>query len=103
LDRSKISYLITLKSRRALVWATAVWEQQFKDCLRLEDFKVEVRKVLDSLLSRKEAARKLLQPRQDSRSVADYTVVSESDWNPESLFNTFLHGLSEEIKDELAA
>ncbi|XP_036845748.1 protein LDOC1-like [Oncorhynchus mykiss] len=27
-DRSKIAYLITLISGRALTWATAVWEQQ---------------------------------------------------------------------------
>jgi hypothetical protein len=40
--------------------------------------------------------------------VADYdvdirTLAAESAWNPESLFDTFLHGLSEVIKDELAA
>jgi hypothetical protein len=27
-DRSKIAYIITLMSGRALAWATAVWEQQ---------------------------------------------------------------------------
>jgi hypothetical protein len=28
--------------------------------------------------------------------------AAESAWNPESLFDSFLHGLSEEVKDELA-
>lgn len=30
-------------------------------------------------------------------------LATEIAWNPESLFDTFLHGLSEEIKNELAA
>ena len=59
-----------------------------------------------SVVGRK-AARKLLQFHQDSRSVADYavdcrTLAAESAWNPESLFDTFLHGLLEEVEDELA-
>ncbi|XP_045080421.1 uncharacterized protein LOC123492194 [Coregonus clupeaformis] len=99
-DRSKIVYLITLMSGRAIAWATAVWEQQSTICLSLEEFVAEVRKVFDSSLSGREAARKLL--------VADYAVdfrtfAAESAWNPESLFDTFLHGLSEVVKDELAA
>ena len=45
---------------------------------------------------------------QEPRSVADYTVdfhtlAAESACNPESLFDTFLHGLSKDIKDNLAA
>ena len=68
----------------------------------------EVRKVFDTPVSGREAASKLLELRQDSHSVADYTIdfrtlAAESAWNPESLFNTFLHGLSEVVKDELAA
>ena len=108
LDHSKIAYLITLISGRALVWATAVWEQQSAVCFSLEEFVVEVKKVFGAPLSRREVARKLLQLRQDSRSVADYavgfrTLAGESDWNPEALFDMCLHGVSAEVKDELAA
>jgi hypothetical protein len=60
LDRSRIAYIITLMSGRALAWATAVWEQQPAVCLSLEEFVAEVRKVFDSLLSGRETARKLL-------------------------------------------
>lgn len=97
--------MITLKSGRALAWATAVWEQQSTVCLRLEEFVAEVRKVFDSPLSRREVAHKLLQLCQDSRSVPDYALdlAAESACNPEALFDVFLHGLSEVIKDELAA
>ena len=31
------------------------------------------------------------------------TLAAESAWNPESLLDTFLHGLSEMVEDELAA
>lgn len=96
LDRTRIAYIITLMSGRARAWATAVWKQQSALCLSLEEFMEEVRKVLDSLLSRREAARRLLQLRHYSRSVADYAVYfhilsAESAWNPEALFNMFLH------------
>ena len=68
----------------------------------------EVRKVFDSPLSGREAARNLLQLRQDSGNVVDYavdspTLATESAWNLEVLFDMFLHGISEEIKDERAA
>ena len=93
---------------RVLSWATTILEQQSAICLRLDDFMAEMRKVFDSLVSRREAAQKLLQLRQDIRSVEDYvvdfrTLEAESACNPESLHDTFLHGLPEEIKDELAA
>ena len=54
-------------------------------------------------LSGREDAQKLLQVQQDACSVAGYfcTLAAESAWKPESLFNTFLHGLSEVVKDEL--
>jgi hypothetical protein len=54
------------------------------------------------------AAQKLLQVHQNSCSVADQavdfrTLAAESSWNPEALFNIFLDGLLEGLKDELAA
>lgn len=55
-DHSRIAYLITLMSGRALSWAMAVWEQQFAIYLCLEDFIAEVRKVFDSPVSRRGAA-----------------------------------------------
>ena len=95
-------------SGKALAWATAVWEQQLAIFFSLEEFVVEVKKVFDAPLSRREAARKLHQLQQESRSVADYTVdfrtlAAESAWNTKALFVVFLHGQSEEVKTELAA
>jgi hypothetical protein len=90
-----------LMSRRALAWATAVWEQQSVICISLEEFLAE------SPFSRRDAAHKL-HLHQDARSVADYTVefctlAAEIAWNPDTLFNMFLHRSSEVIKDELTA
>ena len=42
---SKIAYLLTLMSGRALAWATAVWEQQSAVCFSLEEFVAEVKNV----------------------------------------------------------
>eukprot|EP00063_Salmo_salar_P096383 XP_014071218.1 PREDICTED: RNA-directed DNA polymerase homolog [Salmo salar] len=77
-------------SGRALTWATAVWEQQPAICVSLEGFVGEVKKVFDATFSGREAAWKIIQLRQDSRSVADY--AAESARNQEVLFDVFLHG-----------
>ena len=47
---------------------------------------------------------KLIQLRQDSCNVIDYAVdfpmlAVESAWNQGALFDMFLHGISEEVKD----
>ena len=60
-DRSKIAYLITLMSGRALTWATAVWEQQSAKYISLEGLVEEVKKVFDAPFSGTEAAWKLIQ------------------------------------------
>jgi hypothetical protein len=49
----------------------AVWEQQSTVCL---GFVAEVRKVLEAPVSGREAAKRSLQLRQDTLSVADYAV-----------------------------
>ena len=77
--------------------SASVWRYA---CRRWEKFEGPV--------SGREAAQKLLQLRQDTLSVTDYAVefcmlAVEGTWNSEALFDTFLHGLLEEVKDELAA
>ncbi|XP_045570093.1 trichohyalin-like [Salmo salar] len=76
--------------------------------LYLEGFVGEVRKVFDDPFSGTEAACKLIDLRHDARRVADYALdfrmlAVESAWNPEALFDMFQHGVSEEVKDKLAA
>lgn len=64
--------------------------------------------VFDHPVSGHEAARRLLELRQGHKPAADCaiefrTLASESKWDSEALLSTFYHGLSEEIKDELAS
>ena len=66
-DRSKLAYLITLISGRALGRARTLWKQQSTMCFSLEEFVAEVKNVYNAPLSGREVARKLLH----SRSVAD--------------------------------
>ena len=107
-DRSKIAYLIMLMSGRAFTCSTALWDQQPAICVSLGGFVGEVTKVFEAPFSRIEAARSLIQLRQDSRTVADYavdfrTLTTESAWSPEALFDMFLQAVLEEVEDELAA
>ena len=68
-----------------------------------------MKRVVDRSKHRHEAARELLHiMRQGQRSVSDYainfqTLATSSGCNADALFDTFLNGLSEEIKDELIA
>ena len=107
-ERSKVAYIISLLTDRAKLWGTAEWEKQSPACSSAEMFSAELRKVFDHTASGREAARGLLNLRQGERRVADYsiefrTIASDSKWNSPSLYDAFYHGLSEKIKDELAA
>ncbi len=108
--RSKVAYVITLLSGKALAWATALWEQspQPAICSDYSCFIEEMRRVFDHPVSGREAASRLLQLTQASPSVAELavdfrTLAMESGWNQEALTVAFNRALSDEIKDELAA
>ncbi|KAF7640739.1 hypothetical protein LDENG_00018860, partial [Lucifuga dentata] len=67
-----------------------------------------MKKVFDHPVQGKDAAKRLLSLRQGSRSVAEYSIdfrvlAAESGWNEEALQGAYLQGLTEKIKDELAA
>ncbi|KAF7640741.1 hypothetical protein LDENG_00018150 [Lucifuga dentata] len=67
-----------------------------------------MKKVFDHPVQGKFAAKRLLSLCQGSRSVAEYSIdfrvlAAESGWNEEALQGAYLQGLSEQIKDELAA
>ena len=53
-----------------------------------------------------EAGRELMRLRQGRDSVSDYSIefqmlATDSGWEGRALVDSFLHGLSEEVKDEL--
>lgn len=103
-----MSYIIALLTGRALAWATAVAERRapapFDSAVFMEKFWL----TFDHRVSGHEAATRLLRLRQGNRCVADYAVefrslAIESGWTAEALVPAFHEGLSESIKDELAA
>lgn len=109
-SRSKVAYVITLLSGRALAWATALWEKspQPAVCSDYSCFIEEMRRVFEHPVSGREAASRLLQLTQGTRSVAELavefrTLALESGWNQEALTVAFNRALSEELKDELAS
>lgn len=68
----------------------------------------EMKKVFAHPVQRKEAATRLLTLRHGSQSVASYAIefrilAVESGWNKVAIQGAFVRGLSEEIKDALAA
>ncbi|KAI5627233.1 hypothetical protein C0J50_13205 [Silurus asotus] len=106
--RSKVAYVISLLSGRALRWATAEWESQSANCRSFAAFSAELRKVLGTSTPRQDATRSLVSAAQGHRSVAEYvaefrTQATDSGWDRIALYDTFLQGLSSAVKDELAA
>lgn len=106
-DRSKIAYIITLLTDKALSWASAAWESQPSYCQSYTAFEKEFKKVFNHPVSGQEASKRLLTLRQGPRSAADFaiefrTIAAGSGWNDEALRVCFLGGLAESIQDEMA-
>ena len=107
-DQSKIAYIITLLAGRAREWGTAIWEAKSAACDTVDTFFDEMRKVFDRSVTGREAARELLHMRQGNKTVSDFaidfrTLAATCGWNKDALYDAFLNGLSESLKDELAS
>ncbi len=90
-ESSRVAYIFTLLTGRALEWATAL----------LEHCSPEMRRVFHHPGGR------LLQLTQGARSVAEMaiefrTLAAESGWNTQALQAAFHQALAPELKDELA-
>lgn len=107
-EHSRVAYVITLLTGRALSWATALYDNNSPVCNSLTAFSKEMMKVFAPDVSGRTAANKLMQLRQGRQSATDYaiqfrTLAAESGWGEQALLTTFYHGLSDRIKDELAS
>ena len=106
-DRAKVAYIITHLSGRAEAWATAEWGRSSPVCQSLPLFSKALTQIFQHTTPGREAARALVRLRQGRGRVVDYaiefrTLAAESSWNPPALFDAFLEGLSESLKDQLA-
>lgn len=107
-EHSRVAYVITLLTGKALAWATALYESKSSVCGSFESFSKEMLKVFSPEVSSRTAANKLLQLRQGRQSAADYaiqfrTLAAESGWGEQALLATFYCGLADRIKDQLAS
>ena len=107
-DQSRVAFVMSLLSDRASAWALAISMNSSHLCSDFQAFSSEMRKVFDHPVKGREATSQLLSLRQGNQSVAQYAVdfrilAVESGWDQAALQAVFLKGLSEEVKDELAA
>lgn len=107
-EETKVAYVISLLTGQALRWATAEWERGSAIRFSFSDFAAELRRVFDPVRPEKEAARLLASLRQGDKSVDQYaiefrTLAADTKWNESACFDLFYQGLSERLKDELAA
>uniref|UniRef100_A0A674MXQ5 Gypsy retrotransposon integrase-like protein 1 n=1 Tax=Takifugu rubripes TaxID=31033 RepID=A0A674MXQ5_TAKRU len=107
-DRARIAFMVNLLSGRAAQWATAVLENQTPASSSFPVFTAEFRRVFELPIQSSEASSQILSLRQGSSSVADYSIrfrilAARSGWNDAALQGVFTQGLSDDLKDELAA
>lgn len=106
-ENSKVAYIITLLTGKALNWATSLWDQKSPLTNNSTSFIAEMKKVFQHPASKGDVSYRLLQLSQGERSVAEFsiefrTLASESGWDQRALKATFHRALSSELKDELA-
>ncbi|KAF7644812.1 hypothetical protein LDENG_00215390 [Lucifuga dentata] len=105
-EREKVAMVTTHLAVRAREWGTTEWDRQSAVCRSFQDFSATLHHIFDHSTLGREAAQVLLQLYQDRGSAVDYairfcTLAANSSWNNDSLTDTFLHGLAEDIKDHL--
>ncbi len=98
--------MLMLLSRQASLWATAMWENQHQCCSSFQALAEEMKRVFDRVVTGREAARLLVDLCQGVFSVSDYsiefcTLADKCNWNEESQWDMFLHGLADRIQKEI--
>ena len=83
------------------------WHRNSPVCYSLQLFIDTFCKIFDNRPAGRETAKAIFDLRQGRTRVTDYaiefrTLAADSGWNTSSLFDAFLHGLSDQIKDQLA-
>ena len=107
-EQSKVHYVMGLLRGRALAWAEAANANQPLTSLTYDDLVSKVKGVFDHPDHRGDAAKRLLNIRQGTKSVADFSVdfrilAADAGWDEPALRGVFVNALSEQMKDELAA
>ncbi|KAL0168456.1 hypothetical protein M9458_036678, partial [Cirrhinus mrigala] len=106
-DQSRIAFVCSLLSGRALDWATAVWSEDRVVFPSFAAFLQNFKEVFEHSADGKEVGEQLLQLRQGKNTAADYalafrTLAAQTGWPDDPLKQLFRKGLNAELQSELA-
>ncbi|MGL5901107.1 MAG: DUF4939 domain-containing protein, partial [Cetobacterium sp.] len=106
-DVSRIAFVCSLLTGRALEWATTVWNGGQSSFASFEEFLRHFREVFEHAEGGKEAGELLLGLRQGRQTAADYaltfrTLAAQTSWVGDTLKLLFRKGLNTELQSELA-
>ncbi|XP_052001342.1 uncharacterized protein ccser2a isoform X1 [Xyrauchen texanus] len=106
-DESKILFVSSVLTGRALDWATAVWTNQGFTQFSFDSFMQSLIDVFDHPECGKSTGEQLLALRQGNRTAADYTLTfrtlaTQTGWLECTLKLLFRQGLSADLQSELA-
>ncbi len=105
-DESRIAFVCSLLTGRALDWATAVWSEDRPTFPSFRVFIQRFKEVFEHPAGGKEAGEQLLSLRQGGSSAADYalsfrTLASQTGWPDDPLKLHYRKGLKMELQSEL--
>ena len=106
-DQNKLAFIMNLLVDSPLNWAVAHLSLLPLADRSYDRFVAEFQRVFDHPGSGQTAARRLYAVRQGRRDVTAYnieflTLAAGTKWNNEALLTAYHHGLSSELRDELA-